>query len=98
VSETNEKRNWWVSLCAAWGPVGRKIVTGGVHGWLDEILLTTALALIVVGLWPVAARWIGTGVPALSVAGIILLYVVLPPRAPFVDRPTSAESSSRRSD
>ena len=71
--------------------LGRKLTAGGADGWLDEVLLTVALTLIVVGLWPVSARWIGTGLPSLIVPGITLLYVSLPQRSAFLIRPVTSQ-------
>lgn len=90
-------RRWWAPVIAGVGVIVRKFITPGAAGWLDELLLTLALVLIVVGLWPISSRWIGTGLPSLIVPGMTLLYVVLPPRAPFVARPPAPSESSRRS-
>lgn len=64
---------------------------------LDELLLTLALTLIVVALWPVARSWLGTGLPALLPAGVIVLYVALPSRLPFLMKPSAPEKPTRRS-
>jgi hypothetical protein len=78
-------RRAWIKQSAS------KFVTGGAGGWLDELLLTAALALIVVGLWPISSRWIGTGLPALIVPGMTLLYVSLPSRRPLIVRPMATD-------
>jgi hypothetical protein len=48
---------------------------------LDEALLAVSLTLITVALWP----WVGRS--ALGVPGAVLLWISLPPRAPFVPPP-----------
>ena len=52
---------------------------------VDEVLLLVALLLVVIGLWPVV------GVRALVAPGLILLYLTVPTRRPFVDK--GAESA-----
>jgi hypothetical protein len=56
----------------------------------DEILLVVALTLVTVALWP----WVGQG--ALLPAGLVLLFVALPSRAPFVHRQPIPEKPTRR--
>lgn len=63
---------------------------------VDELLLTLALGLIVVGLWPIAVAWLGTGLPALVPAGLAILYVAMPSRLPFTMRPPAPEKPARR--
>ena len=64
----------------AFAACGRKVTTGGADGWLDELLLALALALVTAGLWP----WIGQG--ALVAPGVVLLWIALPQRAELVHR------------
>ena len=47
--------------------------------FVEEIAIGVALLLITIGLW----RWVGYG--ALVVPGVVLLWIVLPMRRPFVD-------------
>jgi hypothetical protein len=56
----------WAAVTAAMGP--------------DELLLTLALALVTVGLWPLV------GLAALVAPGIVLLWIALPTRSSFVQR------------
>lgn len=56
---------------------------------VDEIMLTVALALIVIALWP----WIDRG--ALVIPGVVLLWLVLPARAPFLSRPPTDAQKTR---
>ena len=63
--------------------------TSSVIG-LDECFLIVALALVTTGLWAL----IGRG--ALVVPGIVLLWIVLPSRPPFVLRRPIEESHRRR--
>jgi hypothetical protein len=58
---------------------------------VDEILLLTALVLVVTGLWPLVGR------SALLIPGLTLLWIALPQRAPFVARSSESEKSARRS-
>lgn len=61
---------------------------------VDELLLSIALALIVVGLWPLV------GQRALLVPGLVLLWIVLPSRQPFLHRspaPSPKAPVARRS-
>lgn len=62
----------------------------------DELLLTLALGLIVVGLWPIAVKWLGTGLPSLIPAGIVILWLALPSRAPMILRTAPPEKPTRR--
>lgn len=57
---------------------------------VDELLLTLALTLIVVALWPVIGRI------ALLVPGVCLLYVALPQRSPFLHQPPSPDDLRRK--
>lgn len=57
----------------------------------DEALLVVALTLVTVALWP----WLGRG--ALLPAGLVLLFVALPSRAPFVNRQPPPEALRRKS-
>lgn len=61
----------------------RKVVRAA-GGWfgrqVDEILVAVGLALVTVGLWPVAGR------SALVVPGLVLLWIALPQRVAFVAR------------
>jgi ABC-type transport system involved in cytochrome c biogenesis permease component len=92
------ERRWFAlsSLVGAVACIGRKLTTGGADGWLDELLLTVALTLIVVGLWPISSRWIGTGLPSLIAPGVTLLFLSLPSRAPIIVRPQGPEKPARR--
>lgn len=57
----------------------------------DELALIGALALLVVGLWPIVGRC------ALIVPGIVWLWLALPSRHPLVSRPPVApEKPARR--
>lgn len=55
---------------------------------VDELVLVLALTLTTGGLW----TWLAWG--ALVVPGVVLLWLVLPPRAPFVV-PDRAEAATR---
>lgn len=57
-------------------------VAGAIECEKDDVLILVGLALVSVGLWHV---WRPL---ALVVAGAVLLWVFLPPRPPFIDRPT----------
>lgn len=46
----------------------------------DELALSVALVLIVIGLWPLVGR------VALLVPGLVLLWIALPARQPFLHR------------
>lgn len=68
--------------------VGRKAVTGGADGWLDEALLALALTLVTVGLWP---RF---GVEALVAPGLVLLWIFLPARTALIG--SAGDPATRR--
>ncbi len=57
---------------------------------LDEIVLALALGLIGLGCWMVWKPG------AFLVPGLVLLWLALPPRAPFVNRPPDKPQSSPR--
>jgi len=57
---------------------------------VDEVLLAVALGLTTAGIWP----WLGFG--ALTVPGLVLLWMVLPERRPFVGRPGAEASVPKR--
>ena len=59
---------------------------------IDEVLITIGLGLATVGLW----TWIGPG--ALTLPGLVLLWIVVPARQPFISRPAdpTAPPRSRR--
>ena len=57
---------------------------------VDECLLIMALALVTSGLW------VAIGRGALVVPGVVLLWIVLPSRPPFVLRRPTEESHRRR--
>ncbi len=57
---------------------------------VDEAVLLVALALIVVGLWS-RIGWL-----ALTIPGVVLLWMALPPRQAFVMRSEARESASPR--
>lgn len=48
---------------------------------VDELVLLVALTLIVIALWPIV------GCRALLAPGVVLLWIALPARAPFLVRP-----------
>jgi hypothetical protein len=56
----------------------------------DELVLALALALIVVGLWPVTGRLV------LFIPGAVLLWIAMPSRQPFVHRSPMTEKPSTR--
>lgn len=47
----------------------------------EEVLLVLALVLVTAGLWAVVGRG------ALTVPGVVLLWIAMPSRAPFVSKP-----------
>ena len=57
---------------------------------VDELLIVVALTLVTVALWPRFGR------QALLVPGLVVLWVALPSRAPFIARPTLSAKSKRR--
>lgn len=61
----------------------------------DEALLLIALSLLLAGLWPLAVRWLGTGLPTLVVPGVVLLFIALPSRAPMIIRPQVPDKSRK---
>lgn len=68
----------------------RKALTAIVAGiGLDEVLFVVALLLLAAGLWSLV------GWPALIAPGAILLWVTLPTRRPFVDRPARPARRTR---
>lgn len=77
---------------------GAGIWTTGARIWragvrvvgLDELLLAVALALLTGGAWEVVGRL------ALVIPGMVLLWVALPSRAPFVTRGPEPPDASRR--
>lgn len=56
----------------------------------DEVATMVALVLVTVALWPRFGRL------TLLVPGIVLLWIALPVRRPFVARPEAPDKSSRR--
>lgn len=86
----------WKALTSLLALVWRKATTGGADGWLDELVLLVALGLVTVSLWPMAVRWIGSGLPALLPAGLCLLWSAIPARSPFVAHPSVPEKPTRR--
>lgn len=56
----------------------------------DELVLALALALIVVGLWPLTGRIV------LFIPGAVLLWIAMPSRQPFVHRSQTTEKPSTR--
>lgn len=71
---------------------GRLVTTVVSVVGVDELLLVVALALVTVALWPRFERL------ALLVPGLVILWVVLPSRSPFVARPPTATKAERRQD
>lgn len=63
-------------------------IIAGIIG-ADELAITVALVLVTVALWPALGR------QALIAPGLVLLWVALPARAPFIARPT--KSTRRKS-
>lgn len=58
---------------------------------IDELLLAAGLVLITVALWPVV------NVSALLAPGVVMVWIALPTRAPFVPRATPpADAPARR--
>lgn len=74
------------------------VVWRGVTAFLgpEEAVLLVALVLVTVGLWPLAARWAGSGWTALLVPGLVLLWLALPSRAPFVIRDSAPTKPTGR--
>jgi hypothetical protein len=64
-------------------------VIAGVIG-PDEILLGTGLTLVTVALWPVLGR------VSLIVPGLVILWIAVPERAPFVTRPPVSDKDRRK--
>lgn len=56
---------------------------------VDEALLLTGVGLIVVALWPVLGRL------TLVIPGAVIVWLALPPRLPFLHRPSREESTRR---
>lgn len=52
----------------------------------SEIAMYVALALVVIGLWPVLGR------PTLAIAGAVMLWAYLPSRVAFVLHPEKKRS------
>jgi hypothetical protein len=57
---------------------------------VDELILVLALVLTTAGLW----SWLGPG--ALTVPGVVLIWVGLPVRRPFVGRPGAETEAPKR--
>jgi hypothetical protein len=57
---------------------------------VDELLLAVALGLIAVGLWSVWRPG------AYLVPGLVLLWIVMPARAPFLTRPPAPSEKHER--
>lgn len=66
----------------------RKAIAGAIG--LDEIVLTVALTLLTIALWPWAGR------SALALPGAVLLWIAMPSRAPFVTPAEPESKASRR--
>ena len=56
---------------------------------IDEILLVAGLVLITVAAWPAIGQY------ALACPGLVLVWIALPSRSPFISRPP-AEPPDRR--
>lgn len=54
---------------------------------LDEALILAGMILATCGLWPLVGRL------SLVVPALVLLWIALPPRAPFVMRPDKKRST-----
>lgn len=72
----------WLSAFARL--LGQAIAAIGV----DVLVLILGLVMVTVGLWP----WIGRG--ALLVPGVVLTWLSLPSRLPFVLRPDASRRKS----
>lgn len=56
----------------------------------EEVALAMGLALVTVGLWPVA------GQVALTVPGLVLIWLALPQRTTFVQRTPTPPAAERQ--
>lgn len=69
---------------------GLTAIASALSTAIEELLIAAALTLLVVGLWPRFGR------EALLVPGVILLWLVLPARLPFIDRPVPPSADRKQ--